>query len=1023
MNPSPSAYPQDAIAIIGMDCRFPGAANVQQYWEKLVTGTECITTLSDDVLRRAGISEETLANPDYVKAAGLIDGVELFDAAFFGYTPTEAMHMDPQQCLFLETCWHALEDAGYNPFAYDGAVGVYGGTRLSTYYVNYMAADLADYGTARFMQSHIGTDRDHLCTRVSYKLNLRGPAFNLQCACSTSLVSVHLAIQSLLSGECDMALAGASAIDIPQEHGHFYQEGMIFSPDGHCRPYDAKAEGIVSGSGVGVVLLKRLDDALRDRDDIHAILLGTAINNDGSSKVAYSAPSLEGQSEVIAEALGVSGVDPASIGFVEGHGTGTYLGDPLEVEALSRVYAQDNPRRGYCALGSVKSNVGHLEVAAGIASLIKAVLTLKNKKIAPTCHFTTPNPRISFDETPFFVNNTALDWPQDMLPARAAVSSFGVGGTNAHLILEEAPVRENSREAGTAPNILLPLSGRDEVALLELGRRYQAFLDEADDSLDITDLCHTAQEGRKHHQLRMAVTGTSRKELAASLRAAIEGRDWKEALPADLAKPVFLFTGQGAQRTGMGRELFRLQPIFREELNKCAAFLDPLLPKPLLQVMWEPENASLLNNTAYTQPALFALEYAMARMWQAFGVQPVALCGHSIGEYVAATLAQIFSLEDACRLVAARGRLIASLPAGGGMSAVLASEEETLALVEALGSAARTGIAAVNGSRQCVLSGPLDELDRIASMAGDIIIKPMPVSHAFHSCLMDPILEQFAQVADSVSYSMPAIPVVSNITGRVAGDDEIASAGYWVRHIRSTVRFADSFHTLEELNPKAWLETGPSGVLTALCLRERATEGSFDKEEAPMLASMHANEPEYQQVCSVLGRLYTLGTNIDWARFAQDQSWGRMHLPLYPFQGRPHFVDDTFRGIANSKTARPASPEELWQGINRSCNHASQESPNRPPSDEYAEYADKLETLCSGYTLEALSSLGAFKESAFASAAEIAERMGTPARYQQLLSRVLEALCEQQLVQKDSNGFYGRPASASPTSQSGAASS
>ena len=361
MHPQTNKVPENAIAVIGMDCRFPGANDTRQFWKNLVSGTESITFFTDDELRGAGIHPETIADPTYVRAAGIMEDAELFDAAFFGYTPTEAICIDPQQCQFLQTCWHALEDAGYNPYTYPGAVAVFGGTRLSTYYVNYMCADLADYGTARFMQGHIGTDRDHLCTRVSYKLNLRGPAFNLQCACSTSLVSVHLACQSLLNGECDMALAGASGIDIPQEHGHFYQEGMIFSPDGHCRPYDAQAEGIVSGNGVGVVLLKRLEDALRDRDDIHAVILGTAINNDGNSKVAYSAPSLEGQSEVIAEALGVSGVDPATIAYVEGHGTGTYLGDPLEVEALNRIYSRNNPARGYCALGSVKSNVGHLE--------------------------------------------------------------------------------------------------------------------------------------------------------------------------------------------------------------------------------------------------------------------------------------------------------------------------------------------------------------------------------------------------------------------------------------------------------------------------------------------------------------------------------------------------------------------------------------------------------------------------------------------------------------------------------------
>lgn len=999
--------PEGAIAIIGMDCRFPGANNTSQYWQNLVNGKECITRLTEEQLLKAGISEETLHKENYVRAAGLIDGAELFDAEFFGYTPTEAMHMDPQQCLFLESCWHALEDGGYNPYTYPGAVAVYGGTRLSTYYVNYMAADLAEYGTARFMQSHIGTDRDHLCTRISYKLNLRGPAFNLQCACSTSLVGVHLAVQALLNGECDMALAGASAIDIPQEHGHFYQEGMIFSPDGHCRPYDASAEGIVSGSGVGVVLLKRLDDALRDRDDIHAVVLGSAVNNDGSSKVAYAAPSLEGQSEVIAEALGVSGVDPSSIGYVEGHGTGTYLGDPLEVEALSRVYSQNNPRRGYCALGSVKSNVGHLEVAAGAASLIKAVLTLKNGRIAPTCHFKTPNPRIKFEETPFFVNSTAIDWPADMQPRRAAVSSFGVGGTNAHLILEEAPHREESR--GCTPNNLLVLSGRSDKALQELIQRYLSFLDSADDTLDVTDLCHTSQEGRKHHQVRLAVLGSTRTRLREELQKALHEKAWKHcALTADEAKPVFLFTGQGAQRTGMGQELYKTQPVFRQELSRCAAIFDEFLPQNLLSVMWQPEYAALLNNTAYTQPALFAFEYAMARMWQAFGVQPKVLAGHSIGEYAAAATAGVFSLEDACRLVAARGRLIASLPAGGGMSAVLGTEEEVHSLLDACGGPEKVGIAAVNGSRQSVLTGPLEDLARIAQKAEEmgITIKAMPVSHAFHSPLMEPILDDFAKECASVHYAEPTVPIISNVTGREASCGELCSPEYWVKHIRSTVRFLDGCRTLKNMAGGAWLEVGPSGVLTALCRRECAQENQGD-DETLWLASVHANAPEYEQVCQVLSTLYTWGVKADWAEFARDQGWGRLHLPLYPFQGRPHFVDETFKGLASGGGIKPAaSPESLWRSLNEAALQTSRTCPDKPDSKEYADYAELLENFCAGCAHEALISLGAFAGKSSVSAQEMLQCAGIPAHYEQLLMRMLSALAEDGLLSCDEQGRY-----------------
>ncbi len=1011
MQANTTEIPENAIAVIGMDCRFPKANSTEEYWDNLVKGKECITFLSDDELRRAGVSEETIHNPNYVKAAGLIDGADLFDAGFFGYTPTEAMHMDPQQCLFLEACWHALEDAGYNPYTYPGAVAVFGGTRLSTYYVNFMAADLAEYGTARFMQSHIGTDRDHLCTRISYKLNLRGPAFTVQCACSTSLVALHLGCQGLLNGECDMAIAGASGIDIPQEHGHFYQEGMIFAPDGHCRPYDAAAEGIVSGNGVGAVLLKRLEDAIEDRDSIHAVILGTAINNDGSSKVAYSAPSFEGQSEVIAEALGVSGVDPASIAYVEGHGTGTYLGDPLEVEALNRIYSHNNPKKQYCALGSVKSNVGHLEVVAGVASFIKAVMTLRKGRIAPTCHYKTPNPRIHFEETPFFVNNTAIDWPADMTPRRAAVSSFGVGGTNAHVILQEAPARGDSVKAGAAANRLLVLSARGEKPLRELAESYCAFLDSAGDSLDLTDMCNPTQEGRAHHATRLAVTAENRAGFRAKLGEILEKKAWRTSQPGDGEKTVFLFTGQGAQRTGMGRELYAVQPVFRRELDRCAALFDPLLEKPLLDVMWKKEYGELLDNTAYTQPALFSIEYALAKMWEALGVKPMAACGHSIGEYVAACIGGVFSLEDAVKLVAARGRLIATLPAGGGMSALLAGEEEAMKLLEAAGRPDRVGIAAFNGSFQTVFTGPLEGLARVEAKAGEmgLTIKSLHVSHAFHSDLMEPILDEFAKAADAVTYQDPSIVIVSNVTGRSAQPGEISNAGYWVRHLRSTVRFLDGIHTLDALDPKAWLEVGPSGILTALCRREQ--NAASTASSTVHTASLHAREPEWQQVQAALGDLYTAGCQIDWNAFAEDQRWGRIHLPLYPFQGTKHFVDDSFSGVATKKASVAASPASLWEGLCGSAAAESGESPDRPDSASYAGQAEMVEKLCAGYSSEALTKLGAFADGKFRTPEEIAAAIHLPAGLDQLLTRLLGDLVENGLLKRDGKGRYGSPAS------------
>ncbi|MBQ7607246.1 MAG: type I polyketide synthase [Desulfovibrionaceae bacterium] len=980
--------PKDAIAIIGMDCRFPMANNTAEYWTNLVNGRECITFFTDEELRSAGIQEETLRAPNYVKAAGLIENADLFDNAFFGYTPAESVYMDPQQCLFLETCWHALEDAGYNPYTYPGAISVFGGTRLSTYYVNYMCSDLAEYGTARFMQGHIGTDRDHLCTRVSYKLNLRGPAFNLQCACSTSLVSVHLGCQSLLNYESDMALAGASGIDIPQEHGHFYQEGMIFAPDGHCRPYDAKAEGIVSGNGVGVVLLKRLEDAIADRDEIYAIILGSALNNDGSAKVAYPAPSLEGQSEVIAEALGVSHVDPTTIAYIEGHGTGTYLGDPLEVEALRRIYGKDNPKRGYCALGSVKSNVGHLEVAAGIASLIKAVLAVRNGKIPPTCHFTKPNPRINFDETPFFVNTQTIDWPKDMPKKRAAVSSFGVGGTNAHIILEEAPKRATSLDAQALPNPLFVLSARSEAALEKLRAAYGKALRDMMDmggSADLTDICHTSQEGRAHHSYRLALTAKSVEDLATKLAQA------KIYHHANAVQPVFLFTGQGAQRTGMGRDLAAKLPFFSEELTKVCAAFDQYLDHKLLDVMWDGKYADSLENTAYTQPALFAIEYALATTWMHLGVLPLAMGGHSIGEYVAATLAHVFSLEDAVKLVAARGKLIASLPLGGGMSALLATEEKARELLAA-SNVEQVDIAAINGSAQCVLSGPKTELARVETMAAKegLTIKALPVSHAFHSNLMRPILEDFRAIAKTVSFAPPDIPLVSNVTGTLADPSTFTTPEYWVDHIRSTVRFNDGLRAFATLAPTCFLEIGPKAIVTQIAQRERAYPN-----DTTFTASLHAQGKEWEDLCESLAALYRAGVTLNFAALAENQAWGRVHLPLYPFEGQAHGVDASFEGIANKRSA--LSPQSLFDKTSAAMADFAKTSPDRPGKD-YEAHAKALETFCTGYVIEALENAQVFQEKAFQSEEELAEKLNLPKGMEQLFSRMLESLVAQGLL-------------------------
>ncbi len=894
------------IAIIGMSCRFPGAKSIEEFWQNLANGVESLSSFSDEELLEAGVDPSLLRHPKYIKAGYILDGVDMFDASFFNFNPREVQIMDPQHRLFIECSWEAIESAGYSPETSDILIGVYAGTSMSTYLLNNLIANPHQKGLASDLQILLANEKDYLCTRVSYKLNLKGPSVGVQTACSTSLVAVCQACESLLDYQCDMALAGGVTVKIPQKVGYIYEEGNIFSPDGHCRAFDARAQGTVFGSGVGVVVLKRLMDAIADRDCIHAVIKGTAVNNDGASKIGFTAPGVEGQSQVIAIAQAMAGVEVETITYVEAHGTGTPLGDPIEVAALTQVFRAATQKRGFCAIGSVKTNVGHLEAAAGVASLIKTVLALKHKLIPASLHFEQANPEIDFTNTPFYVNTVLSEWKTNGAPRRAGVSSFGMGGTNAHIILEEAPVQKIAPTEPERPMQILTLSAKTEEALKQLAGRYESYLC-AHPYIDIGDICFTANVGCSHFQHRMSVMASSSTEVCKSLSTFYSGQKSSRVFSGHSTSPpkvAFLFTGQGSQYTGMGRQLYETQPTFRRVLNRCNEILRPYLKSrgiigesPLISLLYsdrqqavsgDPEiekpTDSLLNETAYTQPALFALEYALAELWKSWGVVPTIVMGHSVGEYVAACVAGVFSLEDGLKLIAERGRLMQSLPYGGKMVAVLADEAQVAEAIKPY--IEEVSIAAVNGPRSVVVSGATQAVGKVVATLEEkgSKSKKLNVSHAFHSPLMAPLMAFFQQKAEEITFFRPQIDIISNVTGQLA-TDEIATPEYWVGHIRQTVRFFTGMETLSRQGCEVFLEIGPNPVLLGMG-RHCLPYGTGD-----WLPSLQQGESDWQQILHSLGKLYVRGVPINWSGFDRDYLRYRVMLPTYPFQRERYWVD------------------------------------------------------------------------------------------------------------------------------------
>ncbi|MEA2604979.1 MAG: hypothetical protein QOF89_5971 [Acidobacteriota bacterium] len=900
--------PEVAIAIVGMAGRFPGAKGVEELWRNVAAGREGITFFTAEELLAAGVDPAMVENPSYVRAKGILGDVDLFDASFFGLNPREVELMDPQHRLFLECSWEALENAGWDPDRFPGLVGVYAGLSMNTYMIMNLLSHMELVASVDTLQASLGNDKDPMTSRVSYKLNLKGPSVTIQSASSTSLVAVHQACQALLQHDCDMALAGGVSIHLPEKSGYLYQEGGTTARDGHCRAFDASATGFVSGHGAGVVVLKRLDDALAQGDTVYAVIKGSACNNDGSLKVSFMAPSVEGQVEVYRQAYENAGVDPRTVSYVECHGTGTALGDPIEIAALSRVFA-DEERRGYCAIGSLKTNIGHLDTAAGVCGLIKTALALHHGAIPPSLHFEAPNPRIDFAGSPFFVNTELRPWPAAG-PRRAGVTSLGMGGTNAHVVLEEAPPALPVIPAtGSRPHQLLLLSAKSAAALERATARLADHL-RASPDLDLPDVAFTLNLGRKAFQHRRALLASD----LADATVALETLDPERLLttaPEPGDRPVaFLFPGQGAQYPGMGRGLYDSEPSFRADVDLCCRLLQPHLGLDLRQALFEDGDvdgaSGRLQGTQFAQPALFVVSWATARLWMKWGVHPEAMLGHSIGEYVAACLAGVFSLEDALAVVAVRGRLMSQMPPGAMLGVPLPEAEVLPLLGEEL------SLAAVNRPAVSVVSGPVEAIEELAArLAGEgLACRRLHTSHAFHSRMMEPVLQPFLEQVKRVRLEPPRLPFLSNVTGTWIRPEEATDPAYWARQLRQAVRFADGIALLLAEPHRILLEVGPGNTLSTLA-RQHPAAGMGHAMIATLRHPKQA-DPDPAVLLQALARFWLAGGEVDWAGFWAGERRRRLALPSYPFERRRYWVDPLPAAAVRRPAGRRNDPAEWF---------------------------------------------------------------------------------------------------------------
>ncbi|QYC44242.1 Phthiocerol synthesis polyketide synthase type I PpsE [Nonomuraea coxensis DSM 45129] len=900
-----------SVAIIGMGLRLPGAATPEAFWANVAAGRESLTRFGREELAAAGVPQEELDDPAYVPVRGVIDGVEDFDAELFGLPPREAQLTDPQQRLFLECALEALEHAGYTQDAAPGPIGVYAGTGKNHYLLRHVLGHAGLVSSMGDMAMLVGHEKDHVATRTAYRLGLRGPAIALQTSCSTSLVAVHMAAQSLLRHEADLMLAGGASISLPQRSGYRYSPHDILAPDGHCRAFAKDARGAVPGNGVGVVVLRRLEDAVRDRDTIYAVIKGSAINNDGARKVGYTAPSVSGQADVIRAAHAAAGVRPETIQYVETHGTGTELGDKIEVEALTQAFG-DVPGPASCVLGTLKPNIGHVDIAAGVAGLIKATLALWHGQLPPSVNCDEEDPDLRLHEGPFLINRVLRPWPATQGPRRGAVSAFGVGGTNAHVILEQAPEAGAGRERAETP-MVVPLSAHTAPALTELTARLSGHLMEHPD-LDVRDVAHTLRHGRHQRRYRTAAVAGTAADLArpTSFRPPVLARG--------RVSVGFLFTGQGNQHPGMAAGLYDRFPVFRAAMDECAAQFAEVadLRGLLCRAPADPAAAQAeLDTMALAQPAVFAIEYATAELLLSLGLRPKALLGHSLGEYAAACVAGVMSLRDASALVAARGRLLERVR-GGAMLAVFAAADTVAPLLpESL------SLAAVNAPRSVVVAGPAAAMPELVELldARGITHRAVPVPIAAHSSMLDGLLGEFRSHAERLTYRRPVIPIVSGLTGGPVEDG--LDAAYWTSHLRGTVRFADAAeHALGWRDPLL-IEVGPGSTLTTLVQETAAGR------PAVALAALPGRKDETGPLTTFLETVaaaWCAGAPVNWAALDDDRRARRVPLPGYPFQRSRHWLDPVPPRPSAPAPAGEAVAGEAVAGEAAAREHGGQES-------------------------------------------------------------------------------------------------